>query len=78
MKIDSALSQAMLGIQRGLASARDHAGQIANAGQFSEDSPASLVEPLLGLRQDRIQVQASAQVLKAVDDMLGTLFDDKA
>ncbi len=78
MKIDSALSQAMLGIQRGLTSARNHAGQIANAGQFGEDNPASLVEPLLGLRQDRIQVQASAQVLKAVDDMLGTLFDEKA
>ena len=78
MKIDSALSQAMLGIQRGLASARDHAAEIAGAGQFNNDSPSSLVEPMLGLRQDELQVQASAQVLKAVDDMLGSLFDKKA
>ena len=78
MKIDSALSQAMLGIQRGLASARDHAAEIAGADQFNADSPSSLVEPMLGLRQDELQVQASAQVLKAVDDMLGSLFDKKA
>jgi len=78
MKIDSALSQAMLGIQRGFSSARDHAAEIASAGQFNDDSPSSLVEPLLGLKQDKIQVQASTQVLKAVDDMLGSLFDAKA
>jgi hypothetical protein len=78
MKIDSALSQAMLGIQRGLSSARDHAAEIASAGQFKDDGPSSLVEPMLGLRQDEIQVQASAQVLKVVDEMLGSLFDEKA
>ncbi len=78
MKIDSALSQAMLGSQRGLASARDHASEIASAGQFNNDSPSSLVEPMLGLRQDALQVQASVQVLKAVDDMLGSLFDEIA
>jgi len=78
MKIDSALSQAMLGIQRGLSSARDHAAEIASAGQFNNDSPSSLVESMLGLRQDELQIQASVQVLKAVDEMLGSLFDEKA
>ena len=78
MNIEGALSQAMTGIQRGLASARDHAGQIASAGQMNSDSPSSLVEPLVGLTQDRLQVSASTQVLKAVDDMLGSLFDEKA
>jgi len=78
MKIDSALSQAILGIQRGLSSARDHAAQIASTDRFNAGGPASLVEPLLGLKQDERQVQASARVLKAVDDMLGSLFDKKA
>ncbi|HHJ16381.1 MAG TPA: hypothetical protein ENJ80_06745 [Gammaproteobacteria bacterium] len=77
MKIDGALSQAMQGIQRGLNSARGHAAEIASAGQFNDSSPASLVEPLIGLRQDTLQVQASTQVLKAADEMLGTLFDEK-
>jgi len=78
MKIDGALSHAITGIQRGLNNAQHHAARIANAGQFNADDPPSLVEPLVGLQQDRLQVQASTQVLKAVDEMIGSLFDDKA
>ena len=78
MKIDSALAHAVTGIQRGLSSARGHAAQIASAEQFTNGGPTGLVEPLAGLTQDRLQVSASAEVLKAVDDMIGTLFDDKA
>jgi hypothetical protein len=78
MKIDSVFSQAMLGMQRGLSSARDHAAEIASAGQLDSDSPSSLVEPLVGLKLDKLQVQASTQVLKAYDEMIGSLFDEKA
>jgi len=78
MKLDGVLSQAMLGIQRGISSAGAHASQIASAGQFNNDSPSSLVEPLVGLRQDELQVAASTQVLKAYDEMIGSLFDEKA
>ena len=78
MKIEGAFTQAMTGIQRGLSSARDHAAEIASADQFQADSPSSLAEPLVGLQQDKLQVQASTAVLKAVDDMLGSLFDEKA
>ena len=77
MKIDGVFSQAMLGIQRGLSSARDHAAEIASAGQFDNDSAASLVEPMLGLKLDKLQVQASTAVLKAYDEMIGSLFDEK-
>lgn len=78
MKIEGALTQAITGIQRGLNSAGEHAAQIASAEQFSADSPSGLAGPLVGLQQDKLQVQASSAVLKAVDDMLGTLFDEKA
>lgn len=78
MKIDGALSHAITGIQRGLNSARQHAAEIASAGQFGDSSPDSLAAPLVGLVQDRLQVSASAEVLKAADDMIGSLFDDKA
>jgi hypothetical protein len=77
MKIDSVFSQAMLGIQRGLGSARQHAAEIASAGQLDGDSPVNLVEPLAGLKLDKLQVQASTEVLKAYDEMIGSLFDDK-
>ncbi len=78
MKIDGALSHAMTGIQRGLSSAKNHAADIASAKQFETDDPSSLAEPLIGLKQDRLQVQASAQIVRAVDDMIGSLFDEKA
>jgi len=78
MKIEGALSHAITGIQRGLNNAQHHAARIANADQLNADNPSSLVEPLLGLQQDSLQVQASTQVLKAVDEMIGSLFDDKA
>lgn len=77
MKIDGVFSQAVLGIQRGLGSARKHAAEIASADQFENDSPSSLVEPMLGLKLDKLQVQASTAVLKAYDAMIGSLFDEK-
>lgn len=78
MKIDSVLTQAITGIQRGMNSARGHAAEIASAGQFENDSPSSLVEPMVGLKMDKLQVQASTAVLKAYDAMIGSLFDEKA
>ena len=75
MKIEGALTQAMAGIQRGLSSARDNAAKIANA---DSGNPADLVEPMVGLKLDSLQVQASVEVLKAADDMIGSLFDEKA
>lgn len=78
MKIDGVFSLAVQGIQRGLGSARAHAAEIASAGQFNSDSPSSLVEPLVGLKLDKLQVQASTQVLKAYDEMIGSLFDEEA
>jgi len=78
MKIDAAFSHAITGIQRGLDSARGHAADIAGAGQAGSSTNGSLAEPLVGLIQDRLQVSASTEVLKAVDDMIGSLFDARA
>lgn len=78
MNINSVFSEAVLGIQRGMSSASRHAAEIASAGQMNSDSPASLVESMVGLRQDQRQVQASVEVLKAFDAMIGSLFDEKA
>ncbi len=77
MKINSAFSQATLGIQRGLQSAQRHSAQIANTDTMKEGSPSSLIEPLAGLTQDKLQVQSSAKVLKTLDEMLGRLLNEK-
>jgi hypothetical protein len=76
MKIGGAFNQAMLGVQRGLQGAQENAAKIASAGQMG-GSPAGLVEPLVGLKLNELQVQASAEVIKAVDEMLGSLLDEK-
>lgn len=78
MKIDGALHHAITGIHRGLGSARQHAAEVASASRLQGGSPDGLAAPLVGLIQDRLQVSASTQVLKAADDMLGSLFDAKA
>ena len=74
----SALNTGIVGIQRGVNSARSHAAQIASAETMNADSPTDLADPLVGLISDRLQVQASAKVVKAIDQMLGSLIDIKA
>lgn len=71
----SALSSGVLGIQRGMEGLQRDASKIASAEQLKKDSPESVTEPLVHLVQDRLQVQASARVVKAVDDTIGTLLD---
>ena len=77
MKIGGAFNQAVLGVQRGLQGAQENAAKIASAGQMG-GNPADLVEPLVGLKLNELQVQASAQVIKRLDEMLGSLLDEKA
>jgi len=77
MAINSILATGVQGIQRGLSSARENAQQIASFGTTNQDaSLAGLAEPLVGLRQDLAQVQASAKVVSTVDDLLSSLLRD--
>jgi hypothetical protein len=76
MKIGGAMNQAMLGVQRGLQGAQENAAKIASAGQMGGSS-ADLVEPLVNLKLNEQQIQASAEVIKRMDEMLGSLLDEK-
>ncbi|MDT8386697.1 MAG: hypothetical protein RQ736_04240 [Thiogranum sp.] len=79
MKVESTLIQAITGVQQGVDSARNHASQIASAEQTSGGgNPPRIAESLVGLTQDRLQVSASAEVIKAADAMIGSLLDEKA
>lgn len=78
MKIGGFYDQALLGIQRGLQGARQHAAGIASADAFKSDDPVDMAESLIGLRQDELQVKASAQVYRAMDAMIGVLLDEEA
>jgi len=70
-----ALSSGVMGIQKGLDGLSRDAAQIASAKQLQKDSSADLAEPLTNLVLDKLQVAASAKVVKAADETLGTLLD---
>jgi hypothetical protein len=55
-----------------------HKAQKVRRAANAPAQPSSLAQPLVCLQADGLQVQAATQVLKAVDDMIGSLFDDRA
>ena len=70
----SALGSALQGIQRGLNGARENAHNIATA--TSSGSLNSITESVIGLKQNVVQVQASAKVVSTVDEILNSLLND--
>lgn len=69
----TALGAGIQGIQRGLNSAREHASTIASSPQ---GSVTDIAEALIGLKQSVVQVQASAEVVKTVDETINSLLND--
>lgn len=69
----SALGSAIQGIQRGLNTARESAHEIATAQQ---GSVTDIAESLIGLKLGLVQVQASSEVVKTVDQTINSLLND--
>ena len=81
MAIGSVLQTGISGIQRGIRGAADAADKIAKTGVDSnkkEDATNDIATAAVDLKQSELQVKASAKVVKAGDDMLGSLRDIKA
>jgi len=78
-----ALNAGLQGIQTGLNNLRNDANDIAQAGNpnpaAAGDAPRrpELAESLVNLKVDTRQVEASAEVVKAADEVLGTLLDER-
>jgi len=68
----SAINSGINGVQQGYASLKQNAHEIANANGSNNQN---IGQPMVGLIQDRNQVAASAEVIKASDETLGTLLD---
>ncbi|MCW8955527.1 MAG: hypothetical protein OQL09_01490 [Gammaproteobacteria bacterium] len=79
MGVLSVQSSAMLGIQRGLDGLRKDASEIASADQLnSAGQETDLEGAIVGLNQNKVQVQASAKVVSALDEVVGSLIDTRA
>ncbi len=64
-----AISKATTGMQK-------EAGKIATSSL--SDSQANITESLVRMKQQAQATEANAQVLKYVDNMIGSLLDEKA
>ncbi|TNF37481.1 MAG: hypothetical protein EP315_02580 [Gammaproteobacteria bacterium] len=79
MGVLSVQNSAMQGIQRGLDGMRKNAAEIASADQLNQaGSETDLAGSMVEMNQNKVQVQASAKVVSALDEMVGTLIDTRA
>lgn len=79
MGVLSIQSSAVQGIQRGLDGMRKNAAEIASADQLNQaGKETDLVGAMVGMQQNKIQVQASAKVVSTLDEVVGTLIDTRA
>ena len=76
MTINSVLSVGLQGVQRGMQGLQQNAQAIANVG--TEEGPSSLGDlagEIVGLSENRLQVEASVKVLQTAGQTLGSLID---
>lgn len=66
---NSAAAYAYQGMQDGFNRLADNSQQLANPNNVNK------TEPLVELKQNETQVQASAKSFKSYDEMIGTLID---
>ncbi|KAF0193211.1 MAG: hypothetical protein FD165_314 [Gammaproteobacteria bacterium] len=75
MKIGFPLDSALQGISKGLRDVNESAAEIASAQQGHEAGPEGIARSLVNLYVAQSNVEASAQVVRATDEMLGTIID---
>ena len=79
MGVLSVQTSAVQGIQRGLDGMRKNAAEIASADQLNQaGNDTDLAGAMVEMNQNKVQVQASAKVVSALDEMVGTLIDTRA
>ena len=79
MGVLSVQNSALQGIQRGLDGMRQNAADIASEEQLNNaGKETDLAASIVGMKENQVQVQASAKVVSALDEVLGTLLDTRA
>jgi hypothetical protein len=75
MQITSALGNALYGIKKGLTEIDKNAAKVAGAETFNSPNAVDVARPLVELQVNKLQIEASAKVMKSVDETLGSLID---
>jgi flagellar hook-associated protein FlgK len=77
--IDSVTGSGLSAVYKGQETAVSAANKIARAGTTAEtDSTRDITEGVVELKQAEHLVKAGAKVIQAADDMIGSLFDERA
>lgn len=71
----SALNTALSGIQRGMADMQYQASQVARSQHMESQSAKDFADPMVKIKMSEAQVAASARLVRAVDESVGTLLD---
>jgi flagellar hook-associated protein FlgK len=76
----SAVTQGLIGMQRSQAEISKSAQQIVSAGTTQRDNPAQndIVESLVNIKAQTQIFDASAKIVKAADETIGTLLNATA
>ena len=75
MNISSISSSGLQGIHQGLDNVRKDAQSIASASTHREENTQDIAEALVDLNSDARNTEASVKVVKAADEVLGSLLD---
>lgn len=75
MEINSAFGSAVAGIQQGMQGLERNADEIAKASKGEE---RDIAQPLVESQENRLQVEASAKMVKTLDQTIGSILDEMA
>jgi len=80
MDVGSAVNQGLIGMQRSQSEISRSAQQIVKAGTTERDNPAKndIVESLVNIKAQTQVFDASAKIVKAADETIGTLLKTRA
>ena len=74
----SAANLGLQGMQKGMKGIQQNAQQIASSNVEKGAATQDVAQPLVEMKLNKLQVEASAKVVQASSDMIGTLLDIKA
>ncbi|MES9940937.1 MAG: hypothetical protein ABW104_06080 [Candidatus Thiodiazotropha sp. 6PLUC2] len=77
MGINSITGTALQGIHKGLQGMRRVASEIASTNQTQQTKPKDLSRSMVEMQQHANQIKAQVKTIKAADEVLGTLIDEK-
>ena len=77
MSVTSGVNTALAGVSKGLQDMMRYAGKIADQSASAASEPGVLTEAVVGMKRSRLQVTASMKVIESLDEVLGTLLDEK-